>query len=230
MWLISFHVPAFVRRTRWSTSRWRRCRRSSPWSRPTPTRWCELACKTSTTPTAGCSTSSDGRGGTTPICALILCNAENIKISNQIRKTFGGTRFFFFFFKCLFSQWIVLGLKKRERDKKLNGDEDIEVTGNIEIYIYIIYIYISPPKKITKLSNFEMEVVKRKQSHCVCHGLAHPLNQKQEKPVCRCHFILAHSVCTSPPPAWPVCPGSNMSARTCPKWPSTVHILLSGLL
>lgn len=54
---------ASAHRMPWNTSQWRRCRRSSPWSRRTPTRWYELACKTSTTPTAGCSTWSDGRGG-----------------------------------------------------------------------------------------------------------------------------------------------------------------------
>lgn len=63
----TLNVLAPVHRMRWSTSQWRRCRRSSPWPRPTPTRWCELVCKTSTTPTVGCSTSSDGRGGKTAI-------------------------------------------------------------------------------------------------------------------------------------------------------------------
>lgn len=123
-------APAFVRRMHWSTSQWRRCRRYSPWSPRTPTRWCELACKTSTTPTAGWLTWSDGRGGTTPIWALIYTTLP-IKTTDDI-------------FRCVkhaeepvFMMSALSEMEKKNALKILRG-QDVQIYTGHQYPVYLV--------------------------------------------------------------------------------------------
>lgn len=52
-----------IDRILWNISQWRHYPKSLPWPQHTLTKWCELACKTSTTVTVAWWMSSDGRGG-----------------------------------------------------------------------------------------------------------------------------------------------------------------------
>lgn len=63
---LTLHPFPCIDRTLLNISQWRHYPKYSPWPRRTRTRWCELACRTSTTATTACWMSSAGRGGAVP--------------------------------------------------------------------------------------------------------------------------------------------------------------------